>query len=676
MFNRNITLCLIILCLASLFVGLPFAEAHPKTDEFTRKFKEAVRQRDNAYAQEEKWETHHSEAKAAIDTLLSEWKSNEESIKDNTWSFANTVAATVISMILDAVLTDDSGDGGATKTDWFKELVEALPAILAAINAAKTGSDLADDLSAREAYLLSLSTAVSALDEIISQNQAAFNVYESKYDKYVELMQNHFGGLVRDPNHNPSGDYNSVTAWSLETIKSTVKDKNAYNAVDSLNKLEFWYHVNDLKRTSHPSPHGFDIFRNFDDYWKLNPLPKNQACGGDCGQQHRTPVEHLVVCPHALTVSSLRGENGNIIVRNLPLDSGLPQGRAAPVGCNKAYYLCSSGDRDRHKIRICGKDVHGEGRCNRPYRNCTNPRFKHGRILSSEHKEKRSGLIIGPLGGLFNAAPGASHTAELTTPSAYTSVKWYVKSPSQTGRGTLVETDNGDGSSTTASLSYTFPSGVSGDYVITAVYANASTTEEASYTVSVSTSTTTPPPSQVDNSPNCDSCTTGGCSACPVVGACGHTYLPSERSSPTFSHAFQASCLETNEWGQTCTVAAFYACQTHTHQYPPLVKCGRGPCQDQVPWTTFHQKTCVEGHTYWSCNQTSVERHKSRGPCKRLIQRQVYNYQWRRNELVWQECGSYWTNCRVGARKCYTVNNQYRGDHTETAPPAPQPTPQ
>ncbi len=180
------------------------------------------------------------------------------------------------------------------------------------------------------------------------------------------------------------------------------------------------------------------------------------------------------------------------------------------------------------------------------------------------------------------------------------------------------------------------------------------------------------PSTPVDNSPNCDSCTTGGCSACPVVGGCGHTYSPSEASS----HAFQASCLETNEWGQTCTVAAFYACQTHTHQYPALVKCGRGPCQDQVPWTTFHQKICTEGHTYWSCNQASVERHKSRGPCKRLIQRQVFNYQTWRNELVWQECGVDWTNCRPGMRKCYDVNNQYRGDHIETAPPAPQPTPQ
>lgn len=336
-FVRNITLCVIIFCLVSLFVGLPFAEAHPKTDEFTEAFNDAKRKRDNAYAEEEKWETHHGEAKAAIDTLLSEWDSNADSIKDNTWNFANTMAATVISMILDAVLTDESGDGGATKTDWFKELVEALPAILAAINAAKTGSGLVDDLSARDAYLLSLSTAVSALDGIISQNQAAFNVYSAKYDKYVELMQNHAGGLFREPNHSSTGDYSSVTALSFETIKSTVKDKNAYNAVDSLNKLEFWYHVNDLKSTSQPSSCGFDRFKDFDSFWKLNPLPKNKRCGGDCGQQFQTPVEHLVVCPHAL--KSSRMSAGNRTLTGLPTDSNLPAGKTTPAGCNDAYFI-------------------------------------------------------------------------------------------------------------------------------------------------------------------------------------------------------------------------------------------------------------------------------------------------------------------------------------------------
>ncbi|MYB64760.1 hypothetical protein F4083_12760 [Candidatus Poribacteria bacterium] len=35
----------------------------------------------------------------------------------------------------------------------------------------------------------------------------------------------------------------------------------------------------------------------------------------------------------------------------------------------------------------------------------------------------------------------------------------------------------------------------------------------------------------IDNSPDCDYCTTGGCSQCPTTGACGHTYQTSDASS-------------------------------------------------------------------------------------------------------------------------------------------------
>ncbi len=100
--------------------------------------------------------------------------------------------------------------------------------------------------------------------------------------------------------------------------------------------------------------------------------------------------------------------------------------------------------------------------------------------------------------GSYSAEAGTGHEANFTTNSAYQSVYWYVKSPSDTSYyGTNVETDYGDSSTTTtAQLSYSFPSGVSGDYVITAyVYDNDSSVYETSYTVSVSLpSSSTPPP--------------------------------------------------------------------------------------------------------------------------------------------------------------------------------------
>lgn len=93
---------------------MPYAKAHLDA------IFEAKRQSDNADDERVKWEKRYNGAKAAVDTLLAAWTSNEAFIKDNTWDVANTVAATVISLILEEVLTDDPGDGGAMKNGWFK----------------------------------------------------------------------------------------------------------------------------------------------------------------------------------------------------------------------------------------------------------------------------------------------------------------------------------------------------------------------------------------------------------------------------------------------------------------------------------------------------------------------------------------------------------------------------
>ena len=458
MFVRNIALCVIIFCLASLFAGLPFAEAHPGTKEFEDAFDDAKRKRGNAYREEERWETRHSEAKSIVDDLLGKWSGNEDAIKDGTWSLVNTAAATLIAEIIRRTNNDD--DKSSTQ-----QMIEALPTILDAFNAVKDGIQLSTDRAERNDYLSALSTAVGALNEIISQNQAAFNTYAAKYDVYVELMQNHAGGLAREPNHSSSGNYSSVTAWSLATIKSTVKAADAYNATDSLNMLEFWYHVNDLKSTSQPSPHGFDRFWDFDSFWKLNPLPKNKRCGGDCGQQFQTPVEHLVVCPHALTVSSMQA--GNRRLTGLPIDTPLPDGKVSPAGCDDAYYVCDSGDRNEHKVRICGKNNSNGNRCNEPYRNCNNSEYDHGGVLNSKHGKKAGNFIIGPRfgfapasGSSYTASAGDMHTGTVTASSIY-GARLYVNS-------SLMSWFGGSTTATSLSLSYTFPSDASGDYTMMA----------------------------------------------------------------------------------------------------------------------------------------------------------------------------------------------------------------
>ena len=115
--------------------------------------------------------------------------------------------------------------------------------------------------------------------------------------------------------------------------------------------------------------------------------------------------------------------------------------------------------------------------------------------------------------GSYTATAGTGHQANFTTKSAYSSVYWYVKSPSDTSSlGTNVETDYGDSSTTTtAQLSYSFPSDTSGDYVITAyVYAGDGSVYQTSYTVSVTSSSggSTEPDTSTPETPTTPTITT------------------------------------------------------------------------------------------------------------------------------------------------------------------------
>ena len=265
-----------------------------------------------------------------------------------------------------------------------------------------------------------------------------------------------------------------------------VKAEDAYNVVDEENKLEFWYHINDLKTSSQPSVFGFDRFHDFDTYWKLDPLPKKYKCGGGCGLMYETPVENMVVCPYPLTESTLVLDGKTL--RDLPVDVPL-EGKSAPIGCGDLFYLCSKKDRAEHCIRKCGKLLDDGTKCGALYRNCTNIEFDHKGFFNSYHGP--GGVKTYPWEGLFNALPGDSHKSVLSAPEAYSRVDWYVASSGVTGRGVLMETDPGDGSSTTAEFTYTFASDASGDYVITGVFVDSNGDEtDSSYTVSVSGSTT------------------------------------------------------------------------------------------------------------------------------------------------------------------------------------------
>lgn len=93
-------------------------------------------------------------------------------------------------------------------------------------------------------------------------------------------------------------------------------------------------------------------------------------------------------------------------------------------------------------------------------------------------------------------------------------------------------------------------------------------------------------------------------------------------SSVSGDHSLQASCSETNSNGDRCTVTSFYACQSHTHQYPappPKPKEPEKPksaCPaDSVTncgGSSSHGATCSAGHSYYTCNSSANSYHKDR----------------------------------------------------------------
>ena len=175
------------------------------------------------------------------------------------------------------------------------------------------------------------------------------------------------------------------------------------------------------------------------------------------------------------------------------------------------YYICVPADVELHKERTCGKIG-----CGKKYHNCS-PDDPICNWWPLDHSDASTASTsdspgLSPSGGSYAASPGGAHTASLTLPSAYSSIYWYVKSPSESGLGTSVNWVSGDGSSTSATFSYTFASDASGDYVITAyTYLSDNSIVQPSYTVSVGSSDT----DITDNTPDCSWCT-DGCSACPT----------------------------------------------------------------------------------------------------------------------------------------------------------------
>ena len=130
--------------------------------------------------------------------------------------------------------------------------------------------------------------------------------------------------------------------------------------------------------------------------------------------------------------------------------------------------------------------VYGEATDGTPYGTIVDD--KVGEIPILEPIPNFTATLAPAAGSDYFATADDTHEAVLTTNPPYYYVMWYVKAPSDTNeKGTLVETDSGNTRLTEASLSYTFPAGVAGEYTITAVVREGAdvSTRELSYNVSV-----------------------------------------------------------------------------------------------------------------------------------------------------------------------------------------------
>ncbi|MDE0634818.1 MAG: hypothetical protein OXI43_03045 [Candidatus Poribacteria bacterium] len=272
------------------------------------------------------------------------------------------------------------------------------------------------------------------------------------------------------------------------------------------------------------------------------------------------PVTVCVTCPncngsvntvddHVKKVKPHGGEEGELVPATCPVEAiTAAPGTTIVAGCGKKIYECTELEAALqeawHQIRTCSNSSTfapgqatrlGDDVCGKQFRHCKQSdcffRYRIGKGHSDGTTSQapanvinaypNSHLIDDPPAttatltssdGSSTATAGSSFTVNVSLPTGYTLLYWYIKAPGESGYGTSVSSvSDSTGNSTTASYTYSLPSGASGDYVLTAyAYLSDSTIAEPSYTVSVSSGGTSAP---TDNTPDCSLCTSG-CSAC------------------------------------------------------------------------------------------------------------------------------------------------------------------
>ena len=150
--------------------------------------------------------------------------------------------------------------------------------------------------------------------------------------------------------------------------------------------------------------------------------------------------------------------------------------------CPKKFRHCKNPSCD---FRIKGERGHSDGTQSNPPSGVANLTAESHLI---DDPPSTSTATLTSSDGSNTATAGSSFTVNVSVSSGWTSIYWYMKSPSQSGIGTSVSNvSDSTGNSTTGSYTYSFPSGASGDYVLTAyITLSDFTIVQPSCTVSVS----------------------------------------------------------------------------------------------------------------------------------------------------------------------------------------------
>lgn len=458
--------------------------------------------------------------KEAMAALIDKWADNKDAIENGVeltlWGVLGTTAAALSTYL----------SGGAT---YIATQVAGAATLKGAV-------DVGLAISADSGYVEAMETALNAVGKQLTEVERAIVYYSEVYDDdsgtYYGIYEQYLQELSDHTGHPVSWIDERVNEHDID------KDKFPHKQIEGQAWTPTHKHYGDER---HKFVYG--------------DLPYKHKCDGPCDDMFRSPHQALIAHREKCGGENSNNVEDEAFdkVKNMhqfgtsnPYNNAeflaalrvatmeILRDRSVDEGCGRFYYDCPSVPDTEHQVLTCAKkytykDADGNEKsedCGDSFRKCMGHIKDHHHFWPGSSKHSTNALDYGaetpplsmpsntpddddddsdeqqnvapspglsPANGSSNptASPGDTHEARLITSEAYYYVRWYVASPSDSGLGTLVKTDEGwlSGTETEARLSYTFASdAVSGVWTITAVserYSDLSQGSTRSYNVTV-----------------------------------------------------------------------------------------------------------------------------------------------------------------------------------------------